>query len=219
MLIAFLIILAGVSFGLGLRVLAHAMQHLAPGASLEEVRALSKALSPRGAAARNPGAGDRLRSLFTPRGWQLRQLGFLLLLVCAVAMVFLVIQVVSLMPSIWHANVATDATMVLWSVAQTKPSIFLAWLAALVLAWLGFVGARFSPWLVVPLAAAIIIWSHYLTGILPSRHAHIVGTPAERSYARQVLLGTVIGLFATAQGMRSWMVRANKRAEGMAAGV
>jgi hypothetical protein len=102
MLIALLIILAGVSYALSLWANLAAIQHLAPGATLDEVRALSRLLNPRGAQIRNPGARERLVSLYTPRGWQLRQLGGLLLLICAMAIMVLVFQLVFVMPSIWH---------------------------------------------------------------------------------------------------------------------
>ena len=228
MLIALLIILAGVSYALGLWLNLRAVQHLTPGATLEEVRSLSKALSPRGAAIRNPDAAQRLMSLYTPRGWQLRRIGMLLLFVCVIAILSLIFQLVFNTPSIWHVfhtpsdwhvNLHTDRYQILWSVAQNKPSIFLTWLAALALTGLGFFGARFSPWLVIPIGAVIIIWAHWLTGIVPGHNARIVGTPAERSYAMQVMAGAAIALLATGQGMRYWAIRSNKRAERTPAAV
>ena len=187
-----------------------AMRHLAPGVTLKDV-----------AAPPRPGdeGRDRLASLYTPRGWQLRRLGMVLLLVCAIAAIFLVIDLVSLLPSIWRANVRTDTNQVLLVVARNKPSIFLVWVAALVLAWLGFVGARFLPWLAIPIVALVIVWSLDLTGGFPGRHGPAIGTQTERSYAMQVMLATIIALLATGQGIRSWAARYNERAERTAPGV
>jgi hypothetical protein len=100
MLIALLIILAGVSFPLSIWLNLRAVKHLAPGATLEEVRSLSNALAPKGALRLNPELGPRLMSLYTPRGWQLRQRGMLLLGVGTMALLFLIIKVVFLLLSI-----------------------------------------------------------------------------------------------------------------------
>jgi hypothetical protein len=102
MLIALLIVLAGVSFALSIWVNLRAMKHLAPGATLEEVRSLSNALAPKGAQIRNPELRPRLISLYTPRGWQLRQRGMLLLGVSTMTLLFLILKVVFLLPSIWR---------------------------------------------------------------------------------------------------------------------
>jgi hypothetical protein len=154
-----------------------------------------------------------MASLFTPRGWQLQRLGMVSLLVCAIAAIFLVIEVVSLLPSIWHAHAQPDRNQVLLEVTQNKPSIFLIWVAALVLAWLGFVGARYRPWLAAPVLALVMIWSHDLTGLFPGGHDEIIRSATERSYVLQVWPAFVIVLLATGQGMRSWGARYNKRAE------
>jgi hypothetical protein len=198
---------------LGLWANLAAIQRLAPAATLEEVRALSRLLSPRGAQIRNPGARERLVSLYTPRGWQLRQVGMLLIFVCAIAIMLLIIHVFFL-PSLWHPNVGTDANLNLASVLQNKPSIFLIWIAFLVLAGLGFVFARRSPWLVIPVAAFAIIWSHDLTGLFPGQPIHIIGK-AEGSYAMQVMLATAIALLATGRGM----LRSKKRGDRTATSV
>ena len=158
-------------------------------------------------------------SLYTPRGWQLQLRGKMVLLVGVLAFILLVIELVSLLPSIWTMNVSADPTEGLLKVVQNKPSIFLVWVAALVLAWLGFVGARFRWWLAAPVLALAIIWSYKLTGAFPGPHQEKIWTATERSYAMQVWFGTVIALFATSQGMRMWMVRFNKRAQETPPGV
>ena len=56
------------------------MRHLAPGVTLKDVA---------GPPARGNEERNRLASLYTPRGWQLRQLGMVFLLVCAMAAIFL----------------------------------------------------------------------------------------------------------------------------------
>jgi cobalamin synthase len=141
------------------------------------------------------------------------------LLVCAIAAIVLVIDLVSLLPTLWQENVRSDTNHVLQEVAQNRPNIFLIWVAALLLAWLGFVGARLRPWLAAPVLALVIIWSHELTGGFPGRHPEIIGTATERSYMMQVWLACAIALIATGQGMRSWGVRYNKRAERTGPGV
>jgi hypothetical protein len=186
------------------------MRYMAPGVTLKDVA---------GPPARGNEKRNRLASLYTPRGRQLRQLGMVFLLVCAMAAIFLVIDVVSLMPSIWHATAQPDTSQVVLEVAQNNPSIFLIWVAVLVVAWLGFVGARFRPWLAAPVLALVVIWSHELTGGFPARHQPIIGTATERSYVMQVWLAFAIALLATGQGMRSWAARYNKRAERKAPGV
>ena len=192
------------TYALGVWAQLNAARHLAPGVTPKDVA---------GPPLRGDEERNRLASLYTPRGLQLRRLGMLSLLVCAIAAIFLVIDLVSLLPSIWHENVRTDTNQVLVEVAQNKPSIFLIWVAALVLAWLGFVGARFRPWLAAPVLALVLIWSHQLTGGFPGRHPEIIGRATERSYMMQVWLACAIALLATGQGMRSWGVRYNKRAE------
>ena len=97
MIIAVLVILTVVCYALGFWANLHALQHLAPGATRREVRDLTIALSPKGAQIRNPGLRERLVSLYTPRGWQLRQLGFSLLGVSTLALLFLIIKVVFLL--------------------------------------------------------------------------------------------------------------------------
>ena len=197
-----LIILAGISYALGINANLRAMRHLAPGVKPKDVA---------GPRLRGDEEMNRLASLYTPRGLQLRRLGMAFLLVCAMAAIFLVINLVSLMPSIWHTNVGTDTNQVLLQVAQNKPSIFLMWVAALVLAWLGFMGARFRPLLAAPVLALVMIWSYELTGGFPGQHREIIGTATERSYVLQVWLACTIALFVTGQGMRSWMVRSKNR--------
>ncbi|HMI47694.1 MAG TPA: hypothetical protein VK481_03405, partial [Gemmatimonadaceae bacterium] len=75
-------------------------------------------------------------SLYTPRGWQLQLRGKMVLLVGVLVFILLVIELVSLLP-IWTTSVSADPTEGLLKVVQNKPSIFLVWVAALVLAWLG----------------------------------------------------------------------------------
>lgn len=179
-----------------------AARHLAPGVTVKDL-----------AGSGADESADRVASLYTPRGLQLQRLGKVFLLVCVLAAIFLVIELVSLMPSIWPANVRTDPNQVLLEVAQNKPSIFLIWVAALVFAWVGFICARIRPWVAVPVALLVIFWAHNLAGGFPGRHKEIIGTVTERSYALQVWLAFAIVLFATGQGVRSWAVRYNKRAE------
>lgn len=208
MRIALLIIVAGIFYGLGLWAHMLAARHLAPGVTIKDL-----------AGSGADEAAERVASLYTPRGFQLQMLGKVFLLICALAAIFLVIELVSLMPSIWRANVHTDPNQVPLEVAQSKPSIFLIWLAALVFAWVGFMGARTRPWVAVPVAALVIFWANKLAGGFPGRHQEIIRTATERSYALQVWLAFAIVLFATGQGVRSWAVRYNKRAERTASGV
>ena len=157
-------------------------------------------------------------SLYTPRGWQLQLRGKMVLLVGVLVFILLVIELVSLLP-IWTTSVSADPTEGLLKVVQNKPSIFLVWVAALVLAWLGFVGARFRWWLAAPVLALVMIWSYKLTGGLPGRHQEIVWTATERAYALRIWPAFIIVLFATGQGMRMWVVRFNKRAQETPPGV
>jgi hypothetical protein len=179
-------------------------QHLAPGVTLKDIAAPSL---------RGNEGRERLAALYTPRGWQLRQLGIMVHLVCVLASGVLVINLVSLLPSIWHTKAIADPNQGLLKVVQNKPSIFLVWVAALVLAWLGFVGARFRWWLAAPVLALVIIWSRKLTGVFPGRHQEIIGTATERAYALQVWPAFIMVLVATGLGMRLWAARYNKRAQ------
>jgi hypothetical protein len=142
----------------------------------------------------------------------------MVLLVGVLVFILLVIELVSLLP-IWTTSVSADPTEGLLKVVQNKPSIFLVWVAALVLPWLGFVGARFRWWLAAPVLALVMIWSYKLTGGLPGRHQEIVWTATERAYALRIWPAFIIVLFATGQGMRMWVVRFNKRAQETPPGV
>jgi len=208
--IVLLIILAGTSYALGLWLHLRAGQHMAPGVTLKDI-----------AAPQLPGdeGRERLMSLYTPHGWQLRRLGMVSLLVCAITLIFLVIDLVSLMPSIWPSNVSTDPNQALPEVAQDKPSIVLVWVAALVFALVGFIGARTRPLLAIPVLALVIFWSSKLAGGFPGGHQEIVRTATERSYAMQVWLAFAIACLATGQGVRSWAVGYNKRAQETPPGV
>jgi hypothetical protein len=179
-------------------------QHLAPGITLKDL-----------AAPPLPGDAerDRLASLYTPRGWQLQKRGKIVLLVGVLAMIFLVIELVSLMPFIWPSNVSTDPNQVLPEIAQNKPSIVLVWVAALVFALVGFMCSRIRPLVAIPVLALVIFWSSKLAGGFPGGHQEIIRTATERSYAMQVWLAFAITCLATGQGVRSWAVRYNKRAE------
>jgi len=206
--IALLIIVAGIFYALGLWAHMRAARHLAPGVTLKDL-----------AGSGADEEADRVASLYTPRGFQLQRLGKVFLLVGVLATIFLVIELVSLMPSIWRANVRNDPNQVLLDVAQNKPSILLIWLAALVFAGVGFMGARTRPWVAVPIAALVIFWSYKLAGGFPGRHQEIIGTATEPAYALQVWLAFAIVLFATGQGVRSWAVRYKKRSQEPVAGV
>jgi len=186
------------------------MRHLAPGVKPKDVA---------GPRLRGDEEMNRLASLYTPRGLQLRRLGMAFLLVCAMAAIFLVIDLVSLMPSIWPSNVSTDPNQVLPEIAQNKPSIVLVWVAALIFALVGFMCARIRPLVAVPVLALVIFWSSKLAGGFPGGHQEIIRTATERSYAMQVWLAFAITCLATGQGVRSWAVRYNKRAQETPPGV
>jgi hypothetical protein len=201
MRIPLLIILAGMFYGLGVWALLAATQHLAPGVKPQDVAGI-------------PLGGNtetNLASLYTARGLQLRQLGMLSGLVCVIATLLLVITVASLVPSLWQAKVSADPDAV-FGVVRNRPDIILVWVAELVLACMGFVVSRSRPFFAAWVLALVIIWSHELLAGFPTRD-RVYASRAEHVYALQVLAGFVIALLATAQGMRSWMVRAAKRAQ------
>jgi hypothetical protein len=198
--IALLIILAGLSYALALWALMAATQHLQPGVKSKD-------------AAGTPldGDQDRLVSLYTPRGLQLRQLAKLLLMVCVISTIILIVEVASLLPTLWQAKLPADPGPA-FGVVQNKPNIALIWAAALVLAVIGFVVTRSHPFFAAGILALVIIWSHQLIGGFPPR-SRVFESAAEHSYAMQVCTAFLIALLATGQGMRLWMVRARKRAQ------
>ena len=204
MLIALLVILAGISYASGIWAQLRATQHLVPGVTLKDVAA-----SP----SRGQEEGDPLALLYTPRGVQLQRAGMVLVSVCALAVILALINLGSRVPSIMDANTVTNTDALVLEVSNQRPSILLIWVAELLLAALGFVCARSRPLLAFPFAALAIIWFFDLTAGIRGPHGHLIGTPTARSFAMQVTLATAIVLLVTGQGMRSWMVRSKKRAE------
>jgi hypothetical protein len=207
--IALLVILAGISYASGLWALLCATRQLVPGVTLKDVATPS-----------GPGQdeGERLGSLYTPRGVQLQRVGMVSVSVCALAVVLALINLGSRLPSIIEANSATNANALVLEISN-RPGILLIWVAELILAALGFACSRSRPLLAIPFVALAIMWYFDLTRGFRGPQALLMGTQTERAYTLQVGLATIIVLLATAQGMRSWMVRANKRAERTALAV
>lgn len=210
MRIALLVILAGISYALAVWALLRAGQHRVPGATLKDVAA-----SP----GRNREENDRLVSLHTPRGVQLLRVGMVLVMVCTTAILVALIDVVFRLPSIMDANTLTITDTLVREGSSHRPSILLIWVAELLLAAMGFATTRDRPLLAIPFVALAIIWFFDLTAGFRGPHGTPIGTRTERLDTIQIGLATAIVLFATAQGMRSWMVRRNKRAEETPSGV
>ena len=202
MRIALLVILAGISYALGVWALLHRGEHLAPGVTPKDL-----------AAPGGPGGEelDRLASLYTPRGAQLTLVGMVLSSVCALGVILALIDLVSRLPAIMDANTIATTNMLVREVSTQRPNILLVWVAESILAGLGFLAARSRPLLAIPFAALAIIWFFDLTGGFLGPHGHLIGTRSERSDMLQIALATAIVLFATGQGMRAWMVRHNKQ--------
>jgi hypothetical protein len=91
-------------------------------------------------------------------------------------------------------------------------STILVWVAELVLAALGFLGARSRPLLAIPFLGLAIMWYLDLTHGFRGPQGLLIGTPTERFNTVQIGFATTIVLLATAQGMRSWVARRNKQA-------
>jgi hypothetical protein len=136
----------------------------------------------------------------------------LLVSVCALAVILALINLGSRLPSIMEANTAANTDALVLAVSTQRPSIFLVWVAELLLAALGFVCARSRPLVAIPFVALAIFWNLDLTHGFRPVHGHLIGTSAERAYTLQVMLATAIALLVTGQGIRLWMVRQNKKA-------
>ena len=203
MLIALLVILAGTSYAAGVWALLRASQHIVPGATLKDVAATP---------GRNREENVRLASLHTPPGVQLLRVGMVCVSVCALAIILALIELVFRLPSIIDANTISNTNTLVLELSNQRPSILLIWVAELILAALGFLTTRDRPLLAIPFVALAIIWFLDLTAGFRGPHSTLIGTRTERFDTLQIGLATIIVLFATAQGMRSWMVRSNKRA-------
>jgi len=103
---------------------------------------------------------------------------------------------------------------VITEVLNHPQSTFIIWGGAFIVGTMGFLGARFRPWLAVPIVGLAVYLTYDLTPGFADVHA---GTSRLAENARDavlhIFLAAAIVIFATGQGVRLWAVGYNKRYE------